>query len=81
MKVEKNGKTLYHIQNNNLGSDGYPLDAFIWCAHYPTDEDLRNAWAEEYGDVYGDDNEALDEWLMSSEIYPVYASDAAVKVK
>lgn len=75
MTVERDGKVLYHIQNNNLGSDGYPMDTFIWCERYPTDEDLRKAWDLEYGDGYGDDNTALNEWLTSSEIYKVCAED------
>lgn len=75
MGVVRDGKTLYHIQNNDLGSDGYPLDTYIWCAHYPTEEDMRTAWDLEYGDGYGKDNEMLNKWLTSSEIYAVFAEE------
>ena len=70
MKVERDGKTLYHIQNRVLGSDGFPLDTFVWCDHEPNTADLKTVWLEIYEDL-GDD--ALNEWLTSSEIYPVWA--------
>lgn len=77
MKVEKNNKTLYHIQNANMGSDGYPFDAFVFCDHEPNKEDLKKIFDIEWGDGYGEDNGkyALEEWLTSSEIYSVYAEE------
>lgn len=72
MKVEQNGKTLYHIQNNDLGSDGYPLDTYYWCDHEPTTADLKTLWLEIYEDLGSD---ALETWLSSSEIYPVWAEE------
>lgn len=72
MKVERDGKTLYHIQNRELGSDGFPLDTYCWCDHEPTTADLKTLWLEIYEDL-GED--ALDKWLTSSEIYPVWAED------
>lgn len=72
MKVEIEGKTLYHIQNRNIGSDGYPLDAFVWSDHKLTDEDLKKVLLKEY-EQYEDYENAVEEWLTSSEIYPVWA--------
>lgn len=74
MKVEKDGKELYHIQNLNMGSDGYPFDTYVWCDHFPNKKDLEKAFELEYGDAYGEDKKyALEEWLTSSEVYMVYA--------
>ena len=72
MKVEQDGKTLYHIQNFNLGSDGYPFDTYVWCNHFPDKQDLRKAFELEWGKDYLTE-EALNEWLTSSEVYMVYA--------
>lgn len=76
MRVEQNGKVLYHIQNLNMGSDGCPFDTYIWCDHSPTIEDLRKSFDLEWGDGYADNHqEILDEWLTSSEMYAVYAEE------
>ena len=72
MKVEKNGKTLWHIQNKNICSDGTPYDMFLWGEDEPTEEELKKAFAEDYGE---DEGCEMDEWLTSSEIYAVYASN------
>ena len=50
MRVEKNGKTLWHIQNMNICSDGTPYDMFLWSENEPTKEELRKAFAEDYGE-------------------------------
>lgn len=75
MKVEQDGKTLYHIQNNDMGSDGYPLDAYCWCDHEPTEEDMRKIWDLQYGNGYGDNKNALDTWLTTSEVHCVWAEE------
>lgn len=78
MKVEQNGKTLYHIQNTVMGSDGVPFDAFVWCDHFPTTEDFEKAFDLEYpSDGFDDEGRAnmKEEWLTSSECYIVYAED------
>ena len=76
MKVEKDGKVLYHIQNLNMGSDGYPLDTYVWCDHFPNKDDLKKAFDLEFSDGYGaQSSHALEEWLTSSEIYKVYAEE------
>lgn len=77
MKVEKDNKTLYHIQNLNMGSDGCPFDTYVWCDHFPNKQDLRKAFDLEWGDGYAEnDGEAtLEEWLTSSEVYMVYADE------
>lgn len=71
MRVEKNGKTLWHIQNMNICSDGTPYDMFLWSENEPTEEELRKAFAEDYGE---DEGCEMDEWLTSSDVYAVYVS-------
>ena len=71
MKVEKDGKTLWHIQNMNICPDGTPYDMFLWSENEPTKEELRKAFAEDYGE---DEGCEMDEWLTSSEVDTVYAS-------
>lgn len=72
MKVIVDGKTLWHIQNMNILSDGEPYDMFLWGENEPTEEELRRAFAEDY-DEYSEYE--MSEWLTSSNIYAVYASN------
>jgi len=72
MEVNFNGKTLYHIQNMNICSDGSAFDDFVWADHYPTEADLLLIWEKEFGQ---DETSGLDEFLTSSEIYKVYAEE------
>lgn len=67
--VRIDGKTLYHIQNLNICTDGTPFDVFLLSDHFPTEQDLKQAWHEEFGH----DVALLDEFLTSSEIYEVWA--------
>lgn len=71
MRVEKDGKTLWHIQNMNICSDGTPYDMFLWSENEPTKEELRKAFAEDYGE---DEGCEMNEWLTSSDVYAVYVS-------
>ena len=76
MKVEKDNKVLYHIQNMNMSSDGCPFDTYVWCDHFPNKDDLKKAFELEFADSYGKNKEyALEEWLTSSEVYMVYAEE------
>lgn len=76
MKVEKDNKVLYHIQNMNMSSDGYPFDTYVWCDHFPNKDDLKKAFELEFADSHGENEEyALEEWLTSSEVYMVYAEE------
>ena len=72
MYVEKNGKTLWHVQNMNICSDGTPYDMFLWSEQEPTKEQLRRAFIEDYDT---DDEYQIKEWETSSEIYKVYAEE------
>lgn len=71
MKVIKEGKELYHIQNRNICSDGSAYDMFVFSDHEPTKEDLRRLFIEDYGESEWE----LEEWLTSSEVYSVYAEE------
>lgn len=76
MEVRKGKKSLYHIQNMNMGSDGYPFDDFVFSDHFPTKEDLLKVYKSEYGGTSLENDEALiNEFLTSSEIYKVYAEE------
>lgn len=70
MIVKIDDKTLYHIQNMNICSDGSAYDMFLLTDHEPTNEELRAKFLEDY-----DDEEKADEFCMSSEVYKVYAED------
>lgn len=72
MRVERDNKTLYHIQNLNLGDT--PFDAFLWCDHFPTDEDLRKVAEDEWAGVEEDTKQKYtEELLATSEVYMVCA--------
>ena len=76
MEVKKGKKTLYHIQNMNIGSDGCPFDTFVWCEFYPRKAELKTAFLKEYeGSPLENDKDLLNEFLTSSEVYAVYAED------
>lgn len=76
MQVSKDGKTLYHIQNMNITSDGTPYDLFIWCDHYPNTSDVAEAVSL---DFEGEDEELLlgyiEEAQQSSDVYAVWAEE------
>lgn len=72
MKVEQNGKTLWHIQNKNICSDGTPYDMFLWSENEPTEEEIIKAFKEDYVDC---EDWQVEEWKTSSEIYAVYAEE------
>lgn len=71
MPYEKDGKTLYHIQNLNMCSDGEPFDVFVFSDHFPTESDLRELYSREFPD----DESLLDEFLTSSHIYNVFVEE------
>ena len=75
MEVTKNGKTLYHIQNMNIYTDGTPYDEFVFCDHWPTKDDLHKLFLDTFEDNPIDSNEQLDELLTSSQIYKLYAEE------
>ena len=75
MDVTKNGKTLYHIQNMNICSDGEPFDVFVFTDHFPTESDLRELYSREFPDEQPDDDSYLDEFLTSSNIYTIVAEE------
>ena len=41
MVVKHNNKTLYHIQNMNIMTDGTAYDIFVFADHFPKEADLR----------------------------------------
>lgn len=71
MRVEINGKTLWHVQNMNITSDGSPFDTFVWSDHELTEDELATIIREEIDA----DEDTVDEFITTSDIYPVYAED------
>lgn len=67
MIVKIDGKTLYHIQNMNICSDGSAYDMFLLSDHEPTADDLRAQFMDDYGD-----ETLAEEFVTSSEVYEVY---------
>lgn len=74
MKVELNGKELYHIQNMNLGDNASAFDTFVWSDHFPTREDLGKVFDCEFEGAEGVES-MREEFLTTSEIYKVWAED------
>lgn len=69
---------LWHIQNMNITSDGSPFDVFIWSDHEPTGDELETIIREE---IDADaDEDTVDEFITSSDIYTVHAEDIRCKV-
>lgn len=74
MEVTMNGKTLYHIQNRNICTDGSCFDAFVYFDHQPTEADLLLVYEKEFPNEKNN-KELIDEFLTSSEIYKLYAEE------
>lgn len=74
MEVKQENKSLYHIQNMTIGTDGYPIDFFVWCKHFPTGKDLKKIAQKEF-DRCDDIEAVVDEFVCNSEIYKVYADE------
>ena len=66
-------ETLYHIQNMNIRSDGTAYDMFMWSKLEPTEEELRQWFADDYG--CDTDDDMADEFATNSEVYKVYVSE------
>ena len=63
---------IWHIQNMNICSDGTAYDMSLMADHEPTEDELRKAFAEDYGEEEGCE---MDEWMTSSEVYKLYAEE------
>lgn len=75
MEVKHNNKTLYHIQNMNIMTDGSAFDDFVFADHFPNQKDLEKVFEDEFKGCGYDTPELRDEFLTSSEIYKVYAEE------
>ena len=71
-RVQVYGKTLWHVQNMNICSDGGAYDMFLWSKDEPTEEELVKAFLDDYIDATP---ELVDEWRTSSDVYDVYAEE------
>ena len=70
--VQAYGKTLWHVQNMNICTDGNAYDMFLWSKDEPTEEELVKAFLDDYIDATP---ELVDEWRTSSDVYAVYAEE------
>ena len=71
-RVQVYGKTLWHIQNMNICTDGNAYDMFLWAENEPTEEELVKAFLDDYIDATP---ELVEEWRTSSDVYAVYAEE------
>lgn len=77
MKVEINGKTLYHIQAVTEWSDD-PYDIFLWADHFPTRYEIKEAYIR---DRFGSEEEPADndteiqDFMESHNVYTIYAEE------
>lgn len=70
-KANKNLE-IWHIQNREICSDGTPYDMFLMADHEPTQEEMVEAFKEDYIDA---DDKDIDYWMTSSEVYKLYAEE------
>lgn len=68
MKVEKDGKTLYHIQSTTEYTD-YPIDLFLYADHQPTEAECKQAFIDE------DCEDWVDDIMANYDVYTVYAEE------
>lgn len=76
MKVEINGKTLYHIQAVTDWSDE-PYDIFTLADHYPSREEVKKLYIEDRfngEDTEGNDQEIAD-FVIYHNVYTVYTTN------
>lgn len=73
-RIYKGGKTLYHIQNMNICSDGEPYDMFVFLEHEPTKEDLKNIWIN-FDNNGEEDPDGLDEFVSTSRWWAVWGDE------
>lgn len=72
MKVEKDGKTLYHVQSITEWHDE-PYDMFVYAkSEYDVTKKLKKLYKDDCGDI---DKEELDDLIENSNIYTVYAEE------
>ena len=72
MDVKKGMKTLWHVQNMNICSDGSAYDMFLWSEQEPTLKEICEVFKRDYIDY---DSWQLEELRTSSSIYKVYAEE------
>lgn len=68
MKIEKDGKTLYHVQSL-MEYKYYPIDLFLYADHYPTEAECRQAFIDE------DYEDWIDNIMDNYEVYTLYAEE------
>jgi hypothetical protein len=72
MKIEQNGKTLYHIQSVSEWHEE-PYDLFVWAKdEKEVTENLKGIYKNDYEDI--DDTELAD-MIDNSSIYIVYGEE------
>ena len=71
MKLEKDGKTLYHIQSISDYTDE-PMDYFVLLDRYPTRDDVLVAIQDDFEDK---NDQWIDDILENHNVYTVYTTE------
>ena len=71
MKLEKDGKTLYHIQSISDYTDE-PMDYFVLLDRYPTRDDVLVAIQDDFEDK---NDPWIDDILENHNVYTVYTTE------
>ena len=71
MKLEKDGKTLYHIQSISDYTDE-PMDYFVLLDRFPTRDDVLVAIQDDFDDK---NDPWIDEILENHNVYTVYTTE------
>lgn len=75
MKIEQNGKTLYHIQSVTDWHDE-PYDLFVWAKdEKEISDNLKDLYKNDYENIDVDNTE-INDLIDNSNIYIVYAETA-----
>ena len=75
-QVIRDGKKLYHVQAVTEWSDS-PYDIFLFADHYPTDEEVRQAYIKDRDIEPEDikDNTEIEDFAKYYEVYSVWAEE------
>jgi hypothetical protein len=70
--LEKDGKTLYHVQSVTDWHDD-PYDMFVWGTNqYEVQKHLRKLYKNDYGEI---DRQELNDLVDNSNVYTVYPEE------
>ena len=71
MKIEQDGKTLYHIQSISDYTDE-PMDYFVLLEHFPLEADVMEAIKDDFEDK---NDPWIKEIFDNHNVYTVYVTE------